>query len=57
MRNDELGDTLPYRILTSALCNTIAGVAELVDAQDLKSCVPKTGRAGSIPVPGTGENL
>ena len=29
-----------------------AGVAELVDARDLKSCVPKE-RAGSTPVSGT----
>ena len=30
----------------------LAGVAELADAQDLKSCGPKA-RTGSIPVPGT----
>jgi hypothetical protein len=33
-----------------------AGVAELADAQDLKSWVPK-GRAGSIPAPGTSLRL
>jgi hypothetical protein len=36
--------------LVKALFN--AGVAELADAQDLKSCGPKS-RTGSIPVSGT----
>ena len=39
-------------ILSYAILPMSAGVAELVDARDLKSRVPK-GRAGSIPALGT----